>query len=163
MANPTHPLHDHRRLEAFIGSWAGEEHVAASAWTVEGMARGEVLSECLFGGLFIEQHYRQTCDGLVSFEARNIIGFDAADRAYKLYQFDTVGFTPPSPASGQWENDALIFERSSPRGVQRTVYHFANTDCYRMDVSFQPAGGTDWQEVVSGVYRRLPSNSTNIF
>ena len=162
MAFQSTPSAAHFRLNAFAGAWEGEEHVAASAWTSEGKASAELSGETLFGGFFLEQRYRQTRDGAVSFEARNVFGFDASDQAYKLYQFDSVGFAPPSPASGAWSGDELVLIKSSPRGTQRTAFTFENEDCYRMGVSFSPAGSDTWQEVVSGIYRRASLTSSNL-
>ncbi|OLP59541.1 DUF1579 domain-containing protein [Xaviernesmea oryzae] len=160
MANASSQLSQHHlRLGALVGAWVGDEQVAASAWTAAGAAESDVAAEPLFGGVFVEQRYRQVRDQSVAFESRNVFGFDATDQRYKLYQFDTFGFAPPTPASGVWEGDDLVFERSSPRGTQRTVFHFENEDSYRMSVSFLPAGGSDWQEVVSGSYRRSTSVS----
>jgi len=162
MAFQSTPSAAHLRLNAFAGTWEGEEHVAASAWTSEGTASAELSGETLFGGFFIEQRYRQTRDGAVSFEARNVFGFDVSDQAYKLYQFDTAGFAPPSPASGEWPGNELVLMKTSPRGRQRTVFAFENEDCYRMGVSFSPAGSDTWQEVVSGIYRRSSPTSSNL-
>ena len=162
MTAPPKPSDSHLRLSAFVGVWEGEEHVAASAWAKEGRATGEFGGELLFGGFFLEQRYRQTRDGAVSFEARNLFGFDPAEQLYKLYPFDTVGFVPPAPASGVWRDDGLVFTRTSPRGRQRTVFTFENADRYRMDVSFSHTGSDIWQEVVRGVYSRAASTSSNL-
>ncbi|QND48608.1 DUF1579 domain-containing protein [Rhizobium lusitanum] len=162
MAPSFTPSTAHLRLSAFAGAWEGEEHVAGSAWAKEGKATARLTAECLFGGFFVEQRYVQTRDGKTSFESRNIFGFDDADQAYKLYQFDTVGFVPPSPAAGEWVGHELALMKTSPRGAQRTLFQFENEDCYRMGVSFSPAGSDTWQEVVSGVYRRVSSASSNL-
>ncbi|MBN8951805.1 MULTISPECIES: DUF1579 family protein [unclassified Rhizobium] len=162
MAASFAPTADHLRLGAFAGTWEGEEHVAASAWTKEGTATARLTAECLFGGFFVEQRYVQTRDGSTSFEARNILGFDAADQSYKLYQFDTVGFVPAAPASGEWIDGKLVLTKVSPRGAQRTLFQFENEDCYCMGVTFAPAGSDTWQEVVSGLYRRVASASSNL-
>ena len=162
MAFQSTPSAAHFRLNAFAGVWEGDERVAASAWTSEGKASAEFSGEALFGGFFLEQRYRQTRDGAVSFEARNVFGFDVSDQAYKLYQFDTAGFAPPSPASGEWPGNELVLMKTSPRGRQRTVFAFENEDCYRMGVSFSPAGSDTWQEVVSGIYRRSSPTSSNL-
>ena len=162
MAFQSTPSAAHLRLDAFSGVWEGEEHVAASAWTKEGKASASLSGEALFGGFFLEQRYCQTRDGEVSFEARNVFGFDSSDRAYKLYQFDSVGFAPPTPASGAWNGDELVLIKASPRGRQRTAFTFENEDCYRMGVSFSPAGSDTWQEVVSGTYRRASLTSSNL-
>ncbi|MGO7594168.1 DUF1579 domain-containing protein, partial [Rhizobium leguminosarum] len=87
-----------------------------SAWTSEGKASAEFSGEVLFGGFFLAQRYRQTRDGAVSFEARNVFGFDASAQTYKLYQFDTAGFAPPVPASGAWNGSELVLLKTSPRG-----------------------------------------------
>jgi hypothetical protein len=162
MAASFAPTAAHLRLGAFAGTWEGEERVAASAWTKEGTATAQLTAECLFGGFFVEQRYMQMRDGSASFEARNILGFDAADQAYKLYQFDTMGFTPAAPASGEWIDNKLVLTKVSPRGQQRTLFQFENEDCYRMGVTFSPAGSDTWQEVVSGIYRRVASASSNL-
>ena len=162
MASQSTPSAAHFRLEAFAGLWEGEEHVAASAWTKEGKATASLSGEALFGGFFVEQSYRQMRDGEISFEARNVFGFNGSDQSYKLYQFDSVGFAPPSPASGAWNGNELVLMKASPRGRQRTVFTFENEDCYRMGVSFSPAGSDTWQEVVSGTYRRASLTSSNL-
>lgn len=155
------PSPAHLRLMAFAGHWQGVERVAASAWTVEGPAIAQIDAESLFDGFFVEQRYRQTRDGALSFEARNVFGFDPSDDNYKLYQFDSVGFVPTSPAAGQWIDDRLVLIKASPRGRQRAVYQFENENCYRMSVSFASAGSDTWQDVVSGLYRRTHSRSPN--
>ncbi|MBB4291843.1 hypothetical protein GGE16_003913 [Rhizobium leguminosarum] len=162
MAFQSTPSAAHFRLNAFAGAWEGEECIAGSAWTSEGKASAELSGETLFGGFFLEQRYRQTRDGAVSFEARNVFGFDASDQSYKLYQFDTAGFAPPMPASGAWNGNELVLMKTSPRGRQRTAFTFENEDCYRMGVRFSPAGSDTWQEVVSGIYRRTSPTSSNL-
>ena len=156
------PTAAHLRLGAFAGTWEGEERVAGSSWTKEGTATARLAAESRFGGFFVEQRYMQMRYGATSFEARNVFGFDGSDQAYKLYQFDTIGFVPPSPASGDWSGNELVLTKMSPRGAQRTVFQFENEDCYRMGVTFSPAGSDTWQEVVSGVYRRISSTSSNL-
>ena len=159
MTSTLSPTTQHLRLGAFEGSWEGEEEVFASAWATAGTARAQVRSETLFGGFFVEQCYRQEREGTPSFAARNMLAFDVADGSYKLYQFDSIGFVPQSPATGHWNGDDLVLVKTSPRGSQRTVYRFENEDCYRMSVHFSPSGSDIWQDVVSGMYRRAHSLS----
>jgi hypothetical protein len=54
-----------------------------------------------------------------------------------------------------------LLVKTSLRGRQRILYTFENEDRYRMSVQFSPAGSDDWQDVVSGVYRRVASVSSN--
>src|SRR5579884_3197235 len=96
---------EHLKLQAFLGDWVGEEKIAASRWNKPGMARGVASAAPVFGGLYVMQTYRQERDGTVSFEGRGLFGYDTGDRLYKLYWFDSLGFVPPSPASGAWKGD----------------------------------------------------------
>jgi hypothetical protein len=36
--------------------------------------------------------------------------------------FDSIGYPPEVPARGAFEGDALVLERTSPRGVNRTTF-----------------------------------------
>ena len=155
------PTVNHLRLGAFEGHWVGDEDIAASAWTTAGTAVAEVETDSLFGGFFVEQRYRQARDGKPSFEARNMLAYDATDGSYKLYQFDSMGFVPQAPAVGSWSGSELVLTKTSPRGRQRVTYIFENDDRYRMRVQFSPAGSDEWQEVVSGLYSRARSVSSN--
>jgi hypothetical protein len=146
----------HQRLQALVGTWRGEESVGASQWTAAGAATSEVVADAEFGGFFVTQRYRQMRDGSVSFEAHNVFGVDQSDGTTKLWQFDSMGFVPPAPASGSWDGDTLTLERSSSRGAARTSYTFETPDRYRMTLQFRPAGSDAWQDMVEGTYRRLP-------
>ena len=153
---------DHQRLQALVGAWRGEDEVAETHWADGGTAASEVLAEAQFGGLFVVQRYRQRRDGTVSFGAHNVFGFDQQNSFVTLHQFDSMGFVPASPATGIWNGDELVLERSSPRGSARVTYSFDNADAYRMRLHFKPAGNS-WQDMVSGVYRRVLPSSINGF
>ncbi|ESW95359.1 hypothetical protein X769_29525 [Mesorhizobium sp. LSJC268A00] len=154
---------DHQRLQALVGAWRGEEEVAETQWADGGPAKSEVLAEAQFGGLFVVQRYRQRRDGTVSFGSHNLFGFDQQNNVVTMYQFDSMGFVPMSPATGAWNGDELVLERSSPRGSARVTYVFDNVDAYRMRLHFKPAGSDKWQDMVSGVYRRVSPSSINGF
>ena len=151
---------DHQRLQALVGAWRGEEEVAATQWTDAGTATAEVLAEAEFGGLFVVQRYRQRRDGTVSFGAHNVFGFDQQNGLVTMHQFDSMGFVPMSPATGTWNGGELVLERSSPRGAARVTYDFDGGDSYRMLLQFQPVGSDAWQDMVSGVYRRVSPSET---
>jgi len=154
---------DHQRLQALVGAWRGEEEVAGTQWTDAGTATSEVLAEAQFGGLFVVQRYRQRRDGTVSFGSHNVFGFDQQNSAVTMYQFDSMGFVPVPPATGTWTGNELVLERSSPRGSARVTYIFDNADAYRMRLQFKPAGSDGWQDMVSGVYKRVSPSSINGF
>lgn len=163
-ASPFSSLSDgHQRLQALVGAWRGEEEVAATQWTDAGAATSEVQAEAQFGGLFVVQRYRQRRDGTVSFGAHNVFGFDQQNKVVTMHQFDSMGFVPMSPATGTWSGSELVLERSSPRGAARVTYNFDGTDTYRMKLQFKPAGSDAWQDMVSGVYRRVSPSTINGF
>ncbi|TPM30155.1 DUF1579 family protein [Mesorhizobium sp. B2-3-4] len=152
---------DHQRLQALVGAWRGEEEIAATQWADEGAATSEVTAEAQFGGLFVVQRYRQRRDGTISFGAHNVFGFDQQNGLVTMHQFDSMGFVPMSPATGAWNGDELVLERSSPRGAARVSYVFNDADAYRMRLQFKPAGSDGWQDMVSGVYRRVSLSPIN--
>ncbi|MBZ9675334.1 DUF1579 family protein [Mesorhizobium sp. ES1-1] len=154
---------DHQRLQALVGAWRGEEEVAATQWADGGTATSEVLSEAQFGGLFVVQRYRQRRDGTISFGAHSVFGFDQTNGVVTMHQFDSMGFVPGSPATGTWSGSELDLERSSPRGSARVIYNFDDADTYRMRLYFKPAGSDAWQDMVSGVYRRVSPSPINGF
>ncbi|TRC73750.1 DUF1579 domain-containing protein [Mesorhizobium sp. WSM4307] len=154
---------DHQRLQVLVGAWRGEEEVAATRWTDAGKATSEVLAEAQFGGLFVVQRYRQRRDGTISFGSHNVFGFDQPNRRVTMHQFDSMGFVPASPATGTWNGSELDLERLSPRGAARVTYIFDDADTYRMRLHFKAAGSDGWQDMVSGVYRRVSPSSINSF
>ncbi|QPC90104.1 DUF1579 family protein [Mesorhizobium sp. INR15] len=154
---------DHQRLQALVGAWHGEEEVADTQWADGGSATSEVLAGAEFGGLFVVQRYRQRRDGTISFGSHNVFGFDQPNGTYTMHQFDSMGFVPVSPATGAWNGNELVLLRSSPRGAARVSHIFDTNDSYRMRVEFQPVGSDAWQDMVSGVYRRVSPSSINGF
>lgn len=154
---------DHQRLQALAGAWRGEEEVADTQWADGGTATSDVLAEAQFGGLFVVQRYRQRRDGTISFGAHSVFGFDKQNGVVTMHQFDSMGFVPASPATGTWDGNTLTLLRSSPRGAARVTYDFTTDDSYRMRLEFQPDGSDIWQDMVSGVYRRVSPSSINGF
>ena len=154
---------DHQRLQALVGTWRGEEQVAATQWTDAGTATAEAVAVAEFGGLFVVQRYRQRRDGTVSFGAHSVFGFDQQTSAVTMHQFDSMGLVPATPETGTWDGNRLMLLRSSPRGSARVTYDFDSNDRYRMRLEFQPAGGNSWQDMVSGVYSRVSPSSINDF
>jgi len=154
---------DHQRLQALVGAWRGEEEVAETQWADGGIATSDVLAEAQFGGLFVVQRYRQRRDGTVSFGSHSVFGFDQQNSVVTMHQFDSMGFVPATPATGTWDGNRLTLQRSSPRGSARVTYDFDSNDSYRMRLEFQPAGGTSWQDMVSGLYRLVSPSPTDSF
>ncbi len=153
LAAPT-PLEEHRRLAAFAGEWTGEEMVYPSRWTAGGPATAHVTARMDLNGFYLIQDTRQTRDGKETFATHGVFTYDREDRLYKLFWHDSLGYYPPSPASGGWSNKTLILVRGSLRGNARHVYEVVDDNSYTMKIQFSP-DAEGWADVLTGVYRRI--------
>ena len=107
------PLEEHRKLAVFAGEWTGEETVFPSRWNVGGPATSHVTARIDLNGFYLIQDSRQTRDGKESFATHGVFTYDREDRLYKLFWHDSLGYYPPSPASGCWTGQSLILVRGS--------------------------------------------------
>ena len=148
------PLPEHARLAAFAGEWNGEEVVFPSRWTEGGTATSHVVAHMDLNGFYLIQDSVQTRDGKQSFATHGIFTFDREDRTYKLFWYDSLGYTPPSPASGGWVGKTLTLVRGSLRGNARHVYEIIDDDSYSLTIQFSP-DAEGWADVLTGVYRRI--------
>ena len=148
------PLTEHARLAAFAGEWDGEEVVFPSRWTAGGSATSHVVARMDLNGFYLIQDAVQMRDGKQSFATHGIFTFDRDDRTYKLFWYDSLGYTPPSPASGGWVGKTLTLVRGSLRGNARHVYEIIDDDSYSLKIQFSP-DAEGWADVLTGVYRRI--------
>ena len=153
LAAPT-PLEEHRRLAAFAGEWSGEEMVYPSRWTAGGPAVSHVTARIDLNGFYLIQDTRQTRDGQETFATHGVFTYDREDRLYKLFWHDSLGYYPPSPASGGWSGKTLILVRGSLRGNARHVYEIIDDNSYSMKIQFS-SDAEGWADVLTGVYRRI--------
>ncbi|KRQ00415.1 DUF1579 family protein [Bradyrhizobium sp. IC3069] len=148
------PLPEHARLAAFAGEWDGEEMVFPSRWTAGGPATSRTVARMDLNGFYLIQDSVQMRDGKQVFATHGIFTFDRDDRTYKLFWYDSLGYTPPSPASGGWAGKTLTLVRGSLRGNARHVYEIINEDSYSLKIQFSP-DAEGWSDVLTGVYRRI--------
>lgn len=148
------PLAEHARLAAFAGEWNGEEVVFPSRWTAGGPATSRVLARMDLNGFYLIQDSVQMRDGKQSFATHGIFTYDRDDRTYKLFWYDSLGYTPPSPASGGWVGKTLTLVRGSLRGNARHVYEIIDDNSYSLKIQFSP-DAEGWADVLTGVYRRI--------
>jgi len=66
-----------------------------------------------------------------------VFTYDREDRLYKLFWHDSLGYYPPSPASGGWSGKSLILVRGSLRGNARHVYEVIDDNSYSMKIQFR--------------------------
>ncbi|QOZ06415.1 DUF1579 family protein [Bradyrhizobium sp. CCBAU 51765] len=148
------PLPEHARLAAFAGEWNGEEVVFPSRWTEGGPATSRVAARMDLNGFYLIQDSAQMRDGKQVFATHGIFTYDRDDRTYKLFWYDSLGYTPPSPASGGWVGKTLTLVRGSLRGNARHVYEIIDDDSYSLKIQFSP-DAEGWADVLTGVYRRI--------
>ena len=148
------PLAEHARLAAFAGEWNGEEVVFPSRWTEGGPATSHVVARMDLNGFYLIQDSVQMRDGKQVFATHGIFTYDRDDRTYKLFWYDSLGYTPPSPASGGWVGKTLTLVRGSLRGNARHVYEIIDDNSYSLKVQFSP-DAEGWADVLTGVYRRI--------
>ena len=148
------PLPEHQRLKVFAGEWNGEEMVYPSRWVAGGPATSHVVARMDLNGFYLIQDSVQIVDGKEGFATHGIFTYDREDRTYKLFWYDSLGYTPPAPASGGWVGNTLTLVRGSLRGNARHVYEIIDDNSYSLKIQFSP-DAEGWADVLTGLYRRL--------
>lgn len=148
------PLAEHARLAAFAGEWNGEEVVFPSRWTAGGPATSHTVARMDLNGFYLIQDSVQMRDGKPIFATHGLFTYDREDRTYKLFWYDSLGYTPPSPASGGWVSKTLTLVRGSLRGNARHIYEIIDDNSYSLKIQFSP-DAEGWADVLTGVYRRI--------
>ena len=141
-------------MKVFAGEWSGEEVVYPSRWTQGGPATSRVVARIDLNGFYLIQDSVQMRDGKEIFATHGIFAYDRDDRTYKLFWYDSLGYTPPSPASGGWVGQTLTLVRGSLRGNARHVYEIIDDNSYSLKIQFSP-DAEGWADVLTGVYRRI--------
>ena len=148
------PLPEHQRLTVFAGEWAGEEMVHPSRWAEGGPATSHVVARMDLNGFYLIQDTRQQRDGKEVFATHGLFTYDRDDRTYKLFWYDSLGYTSPAPASGGWVGNTLTLVRGSLRGNARHVYEIIDDNSYSLKIQFSP-DAEGWADVLTGVYHRI--------
>ena len=145
---------NHRKLEALVGSWTGEETIHPSPWDPNGgPAIGKREMRMDLDGFFLVTDYVETRDGKVSYRGHGVYGWDDKESCYTMYWFDSIGGGgPPVPARGTWEGDVLTFEEKTPFGYTRFVYNIGDgVHDLRIENS---KDGVKWTTFMDGHYVR---------
>jgi hypothetical protein len=143
----------HRRLEALVGRWRGEEQLQPSPWDpVGGMATGVVQNALALDGFAVVQDYAQERGGRVTFRGHGVFRWDPEAQDYALHWFDSMG-QDPVLFRGTFEGGVLTLSSRQAHGLTRAAFDLRQRDeyTYRMDVS---PDGQNWFPFMSGTYRR---------
>jgi hypothetical protein len=135
------------------GEWIGEERVYPSPWDpIGGTARTRVSNRVGLDGFAVIGDYEHT-RGASHFLGHAVFTWDAAERAYLMYWFDSMGFPPRAPARGSWDGDTLVLQDQHPMGHTRYTYRFESPDRYTMRLE-NSLDGEKWQPFIEGTYTR---------
>jgi hypothetical protein len=144
------------KLEALAGSWIGEEEVSSSAPFGEPGTQGtsHVDARMDLDGAFLITDYAVMREGREAFRGHGVHGWDAESERFTLYWFDALAPGLVTPALGKWEDNVLIFERTSKHaGRERWTYTFEGSNKYHFCMEHS-RDGVAWSTTMDGVYTR---------
>ncbi len=102
----------HRKLQALIGCWSGQEQLHPSPWDpAGGPAQCEVENRLALDGFAVIHDYTQRRDGRVNFQGHGVFRYDANEDVYQLHWFDSLG-QAPSTFRGTFEESRLRLQCS---------------------------------------------------
>jgi hypothetical protein len=151
------PTEQHTRLQAFVGTWNGEDTLFPSPWDPHGGTATTTYSGRLaMNDFFVVGDDVQEREGYDVYRAHKVFGWDAAEQTYTLYFFDSTGQNPAAPARGAWEGNRVTFQQATPTGYVRYSYTFTQDDEYTFQMSTSE-DGEQWTPFIEGIYRRMQS------
>jgi len=144
------PGEEHRKLQAFVGEWKGDEKMFPSPWDPKGgPAKSRTVTKADLDGFFIVSDYTQERDGKVSYRGHGVYGWDSFQKHYTMHWFDTMGCDPGEPAKGVWEGNTVRFQSQHPMGHGRYTYVFDGKD--RMTFKLEHSqDGKNWSMFMEG-------------
>ncbi len=144
----------HRKLEALVGTWEGDETLFPSPWDSKGgKAKASFTAGLELDGFFVIGDYAEERDGKIMYRGHGVFGWDDRERSYIMYWFDSMGGGNVVPARGTWTGDTLTFQHQTAMGHTRYSYQFTDVDHYVMRLD-QSKDGRSWQPFVEGKYKR---------
>ena len=132
----------HERLASLAGDWKGTEQLAPSPWSPGGTASSTLTFAVAAGGFASIQDYRSDT-GLTGHGVFSVSGDEVL-----WHWFDSIGYPTETPARGGFDGDALVLERTSPRGTNRTAFTL-DGDRLRQEIA------VDGARLVEAEYRRV--------
>ncbi len=144
---------EHKKLELFVGNWAGEEKISPSPFDPEGgPAIGRAQNRLALGGFAVIQDYEQERTGAVNLRGHGVIVWNDAEKNYEFHWYDSSGM-PPGIFRGQCENNVFKLKNQSPMGFSSCTFDFSDPDTYifNLDVS---QDGENWMTFLQGKYQK---------
>jgi len=148
------PGPEHAKLQRFVGSWIGDETLAASPWGPGGEATGRSHVRVALDGMSMLNDYEEEKDGKIVFRGHGVFGVDPQSGEALWWWFDSMGIPPLQPSRGKWDGDTLVFTNTSERGTGRYTYRFDGRDRYHFRIENKFPGQAEFSEFMHGDYRR---------
>lgn len=149
------PTEHHRKYQALVGEWSGEEKLHPMPWSPQAAA---ATSHCTYrldlDGFFLICDHEQTRDGKVSYRGHGVFGHDPRQQKHTMHWFDVMGGDPGAPATGTWQGDTLSFQHSHHMGHSRYTYRFERDGFYDFRIEMSQ-DGKNWMPFLDGAYKRV--------
>ena len=149
------PTEQHKKYQAFIGTWAGDETLHPMPWEPKMVkVTSKTVNRLELDGFFLVIDHEQTRDGKIGYRGHGVYGFDPFQQKFTMHWFDVMGFDPGPPALGTWEGKTLCFQHSHQKGHGRYTYNFERDGLYTLKIEMSQ-DGKSWIPFLSGTYKRL--------
>jgi hypothetical protein len=144
------------RLARLAGHWEGVERLAPSPWAPGGTGRAALELRVGVAGTALLQDYRGRSDA----DGREVVGHGVftvdRDSGEVVWSWvDDLGFAAPAPSRGHWSHDALVLERTSPRGTNRTTFELDGEGRLHQRTAVRFEGDERFNELISATYERV--------
>jgi hypothetical protein len=149
------PGDEHRKLNALVGRWKGEDRILPMPWDPKGgVATSRVTVELDLDGFWVIMDYAQERDGRVSYRGHGVFGWDSFAGKYTMHWFDSMGIDPGAPALGTWQGNTLTYLQHHHMGHGRMTYTFESADRYTFSLE-KSQDGTNWMPFIKATYARV--------
>jgi hypothetical protein len=144
----------HKKLEALVGDWAGDETMHPTPWEPQGgTAKGSYKVRPAFDGFGVVQDYMQKRGGKTSYRGHGVMGYDTQNNCYVWHWSDTMGGVATSVTTGKWERNKLTFQHAGPMAHVRYTYTFHRDGTVGFSIE-NSDDGQAWQPFMEGRYTK---------
>lgn len=149
------PTKFHKKLEALVGNWTGDEVMYPSPMNPEGsMTTGTYTSRWVTDGFAVIQEYEQKTDGDVTFSGHGVFTYDPNEKCYLWYWFDSMGSVPATGTKGQWSGNKFVWHSESPMGHARYTHAFLRGGVCAFMIEYSE-DGKKWALMMEGHYSKV--------
>jgi hypothetical protein len=145
----------HKKLEAFAGTWTGEEKMHPSPWDPKGGTASATLSgKVACDGFYVVGDYEQKRNGVVTFRGHSVFGFDDKTQEVVLHWFDSMGMGA-DVFRGKFVGQTVTLLNHGPMGHHRMTYDFSEKGTLRSKMETSQ-DQKQWTPMFDGVYHQKP-------